>query len=113
MIPILSHAQVGYAGKFRFIGGDHGEAEGEGVRGDEEIVGADGFSFDFEVPADGPVEGIDRGFQRQDGHGLQNRVRPGGQFLGPLLRASVANLGRNDQTGADLVLARPANSGSH
>ncbi len=71
MQPVFN-SQSRHAPKLSLIVGDQNGLDGEGMSGDEQIIGADNGSPAFELCPDLPVMDIDRAIQWQDRHAVQN-----------------------------------------
>jgi hypothetical protein len=80
-------------------------AERQGVRGDEQVVGADRRARALECLPDLAVAPICGFVERQDVRGRQHGLKLVGQSLGALLGCAETQLGGNDDAGADLTLA--------
>lgn len=78
-----------------------------GVGADQKIVGADGFSSRLQSGADAAVFGIGRDVRRQDRNKLQKAFNAGLQPRLALLRAAMAQLGRDNDAGVDFPVADP------
>src|SRR6185312_3779340 len=82
--------------------GDQGQAQCLCVCSDQQVVVANWLAGGLESGADIDICGIDRGFQRQYRDRLQHAFHSGPQLGRTLLRAAVAQLGRDDDAGADI-----------
>src|SRR5580704_7488279 len=95
------------ADPFELVGiGGHDRGAGRiGVGGDQQIVAADRFACRLELRADSAVFAIGWHIERQHVDLAEQVFNCFEQSLRAALRASVAQLGRHDDAGADVVIA--------
>lgn len=76
--PVLA-VKVRQSGGLAFVGGNEGEAEGEGVSGDQQIVAADHLAFILVVRAQQTVSAIGRFFEEHDLDGAEDSIDLGAE----------------------------------
>ena len=95
--------EVGHARELSDIRGDDGQTKAARLGGDQQIVAADRRSGSFEMGADGGIGLVHRRVETQDRKARQDRIQLTCQALRSLLGGAIAQLGGDDDAGADRV----------